>query len=402
MNLHQKLAFFYELIGCGHALYHTVFDPSLQFKDTNCPFSHHIPALLNLNEDAPFFFSSLADEQLPVVITGCSDLLWILDFEKEEGELLAFHLIGPVFLEDISVPRLEAAISALGISGGEKRELVGQLSALPMFPINRWMDYGLMLHYSLCGQHLDSGSFHFVDRKTAAPETQEKQQPISSHGTWAMEQELLRLIEEGNLDYRKRAGQLVGRGQMVPLGGGDTLRHIKNSIIIFTSLCARAAIRGGLSPEVAYTLSDRYINSVESAGSFEEVAGINSRMQDDFVQRVHDCRYAGVSPLFQKLFQYLDTHLENTPSIPDIADEMGYSVSYLAREFKKQAGQTMQQYLRSRRIELARLALLSSNDSIQNICHRLGFSSQSYFTAEFRKAVGMTPTEYRQRNGIEE
>ena len=187
---------------------------------------------------------------------------------------------------------------------------------------------------------------------------------------------------------------------MVPLGAGDTLRHVKNAVIIFTSLCARAAIRGGLSPEVSYTLADRTINSVENAGSFEEVASINSRMQDDFVQRVHDCRYAGVSPLFQKLFQYLDTHLENTPSIPDIADEMGYSVSYLAREFKKQTGQTMQQYLRQRRIELAKLALLSSNDSIQNICHRLGFSSQSYFTAEFRKAVGMTPTEYRQRNGI--
>lgn len=55
-------------------------------------------------------------------------------------------------------------------------------------------------------------------------------------------------------------------------------------------------------------------------------------------------------PLFQKLFQYLDTHLENTPSMPDIAKGMGYSVSYLAREFKKQTGQTMQQYLRSVRI----------------------------------------------------
>lgn len=401
MNLEQKLVFFRELIHCGHELYHSVLGPDLTVVSTNCPFSAHIPALLRLGGEDIDSISLLAEDSTPVVITGYADLLWILDFEKEDGELLAFHLIGPVFLEDIAVSRLEAAISALGISGGEKRELVGQLSALPMFPINRWMDYGLMLHYSLCGQHLDSGSFHFVDRKTASSKTPEKQQPISSHGTWAMEQELLRLIEEGNLDYRRRAGQLVGRGQMVPLGGGDTLRHVKNSIIIFTSLCARAAIRGGLSPEVAYTLSDRYINSVERAGSFEEVASINSRMQDDFVQRVHDCRYAGVSPLFQKLFQYLDTHLENTPSMPDIAEEMGYSVSYLAREFKKQTGQTMQQYLRSRRIELAKLALLSSNDSIQNICHHLGFSSQSYFTAEFRKAVGMTPTEYRQKNGIE-
>ena len=401
MNLDQKLVFFRELMCCGHELYHTVLAPDLTITNTNCPFSAHIPALLSLNGDEAGSFSLLAESGTPVMITGHADLLWILDFEKQEDALAAFHLIGPVFLEDISMHRLEMAVSDLGISGGEKRELVQQFSALPIMPVNHWMDYGLMLHYCLCGDHLDTSVFRFIDRKAAGSESVEKQPPGSSHGTWAMEQELLRLIEEGNLDYRNRAGQLVGRGQMVPLGAGDTLRHVKNAVIIFTSLCARAAIRGGLSPEVAYTLSDRYINSVESAGSFEEVASINSRMQDDFVQRVHDCRYAGVSPLFQKLFQYLDTHLENTPSIPDIAEEMGYSVSYLAREFKKQTGQTMQQYLRSRRIELAKLALLSSNDSIQNICHRLGFSSQSYFTAEFRKAVGMTPTEYRQRNGIE-
>ena len=400
MNLHQKLAFFYELIGCGHAFYYTVLDPSLQLIETNCPFSQQLPGLLELDSDASGYFSSLADEHAPVVITGCSDLLWIMDFERDDKALHAVHLIGPVFIEDISMNRLEASVSELGISGGEKRELCEQLSVLPMFPVNHFMDYGLMLHFCLCGEQLDSGSFHFIDRK--APDSAEKKEQTqrSSHGTWAMEQELLRLIEEGNLDYRKRAARLVGRGKMMPLGNGDSLRHVKNAIIIFTSLCARAAIRGGLSPEVSYTLADRTINSVESAWSFEEVASINSRMQDDFVQRVHDCRYAGISPLFQKLFQYLDTHLENTPSMPDIAEEMGYSVSYLAREFKKKTGQTMQQYLRSRRIELAKLALLSSNDSIQNICHRLGFGSQSYFTEQFRKAVGMTPTEYRQRNGI--
>ena len=400
MNLDQKLAFFRELILCGHELYHSVLDPELTIVSTNCPFSTHIPALLAYDDNTARDFAQLAENGAPVVITGYADLLWILDFERTDGALAAFHLVGPVFLEDIAMYQLETAVSDLGISGGEKRWLVQQLSSLPIMPINHWMDYGLMLHYCLRGEHLDSSILRFVDRKSSSSETPEKRQQSSTHGTWAMEQELLRLIEEGNLDYRKRAGQLVGRGQMVPLGGGDTLRHIKNSIIIFTSLCARAAIRGGLSPEVAYSLSDRYINSVESAGSFEEVAGINSRMQDDFVQRVHDCRYAGVSPLFQKLFQYLDTHLENTPSIPEIAAEMGYSASYLAREFKKQSGQTMQQYLRSRRIELAKLALLSSNDSIQNICHSLGFGSQSYFTAEFRKAVGMTPTEYRQRNGV--
>ena len=401
MDLDQKLSFFIELIRCGHELYDTVFDPSLRITASTCPFSSHIPALLAFGDDTADDFVLSADEGAPVMITGYCDLLWILDFEKADGVLRAFHLIGPVFVEDITTHRMEAAISEIGIFGTEKRLLCQQLSSLPLLPINHFMDYGLMLHYCLCGERLDSSGFHFIDRKSAAVPENAEDARRSSHGTWAMEQELLRLIEEGNLDYRRRAAQLVGRGRMAPLGNGDTLRHFKNAVIIFTSLCARAAIRGGLSPEVAYTLSDRYINSVENAGSFEEVAALNDVMQDGFVQRVHNCRKTGISPMIQKLQQYLDIHLENTPTVPEISDEMGYSPSYLAREFKKQTGMTIQQYLRARRIELARLALRSSGDSVQNIGHRLGFGSQSYFTEQFRKSVGMTPTEYRQRNGLD-
>lgn len=400
MNLAQKLSFFRELLRCGHELNVTILDRELLLVDTSCPFAAHIPALLDLGGNAASEFALLAETAAPVVITGHADLLWILDFEKEQNELCAYHLIGPVFIEDIASFRLESAASEMGITGGEKRLLCQQLSALPMLPINHFMDYGLMLHYCLWGEHLDSGSFRYADRKSPSRGICQEETRSASHGTWAMEQELLRLIEEGNLDYRKRAAQLVGRGRMAPLGNGDTLRHFKNAVIIFTSLCARAAIRGGLSPEVSYTLADRYINSVENARSFEEVAKINAAMQDDYVQRVHDCRSGAASPLMQKLREYLDTHLEKAPSVPQIAEELGYSASYLAREFKKQTGLTMQQYQRSRRIELAKLALRSSSNSIQDICQSLGFGSQSYFTEQFRAAVGMTPTEYRRKNGI--
>ena len=400
MSFAPKLSFFRELLRCGHELHYSVLDRELHLKDSSCPFAAHIPALLGLDAGAPEEFVLLAKDASPVIITGCADLLWVLDFEIEQNELRNYHLVGPVFMEDIAAYRLESAVSGLGISGGEKRRLCQQLSALPMLPINHFMDYGLMLHYCLRGEHLDSGAFNFADRNASSNASRQEEPQNSSHGTWAMEQELLRLIEEGNLDYRKRAARLVGRGRMAPLGNGDTLRHFKNAVIIFTSLCARAAIRGGLSPEVGYTLADRYINSVEAARSFEEVAKINASMQDDYVQRVHDCRSVAASPLMQKLRQYLDTHLENTPSIPEISETVGYSPSYLAREFKKQTGLTIQQYLRTRRLELAMLALRSSEDSVLDICHRLGFGSQSYFTEQFRKAFGMTPTEYRRKNGI--
>ena len=41
------------------------------------------------------------------------------------------------------------------------------------------------------------------------------------------------------------------------LAGDDKLRQMKNAVIIFTSLVCRAAVRGGLPAETAYTLADR-------------------------------------------------------------------------------------------------------------------------------------------------
>ena len=50
-------------------------------------------------------------------------------------------------------------------------------------------------------------------------------------------------------------------------------------------------------------------------------------------------------------------------------------------------------------MERAKLALRNTSESIQQISERLGFGSVSYFSAQFRKAVGQTPSDYRNRRG---
>lgn len=399
MNIHEKLRLFRDLIGCGHELYLSVLDPAFHLLDSSCPFQQHILALLDVDEDFADRVGELAEAGKPVILSTGPGFLWALDYEKDAGGgLLAYHLLGPVYVEDIAPRQIEEHLSSLGLVGGEKRVLLQQLSALPLFPINHFVDYSLMLHCCLTGEKGSSLSFTFLsqakDVEDAPPRSSD-----AAHGTWAMEQELFRLIEEGNLDYRQHAAKLVGKGQMSPLGAGDTLRHFKNSTIIYTALCARAAIRGGLPPEAGYRLSDDYIVAIEKAGSFEEIAAINAEMQEQYVRQVHRCRSGRLSPLTGRTCQYLDAHPEEKLNVPDLAERMGCSASSLTRAFKRETGRTLKEYLMERRLKLAQDALRSSGDSVQNICHSLGFSSQSYFTAEFRKAVGMTPTEYRQRNG---
>ena len=400
MSLDQGLSLFYEMIGCGHELYYAVFDPSFALTESNCPFSRWLSKLLGLNDDAPEQTARYAQSGTPVILSTGFGLLWIMDYDRQPvGELRAYHVLGPVFLEDVPAHAVDRYLSDLEISGGDKRTLAQQLAALPLFPINHFTDYGLMQHYCLTGEKKDADIFAFADR-TSAEESRESTEVVSSHGTWAMEQELLRLVEEGNLDYKQRAARLIGKGQMMPLGNGDTLRHVKNSVIIFTALCARAAMRGGLAPEVAYSLSDRYIILLEQSVSFEEVARINAAMQEDYVSRVHRCRQNKLSPMVQGACQYLESHTGEKLSVPALAEKMGYSVSYLTREFKQQTGMTVNEYLLSQRIRLAKEALRGSQESIQSISHRLGFGSHSYFTAQFKAATGMTPVEYRLKNGV--
>ena len=82
-------------------------------------------------------------------------------------------------------------------------------------------------------------------------------------------------------------------------------------------------------------------------------------------------------------------------SLLDIAEEIGASVGHLARAFKHHTGQTIHRY--RDRLRLARaLELIDDNGAeLLPIALELGYSSHSHFTEAFRRAFGLTPSEYR-------
>ena len=58
----------------------------------------------------------------------------------------------------------------------------------------------------------------------------------------------------------------------------DPIRQAKYSVVAFITLCTRAAIEGGLSSEIAYTLSDTYAQSVDMAQTVSHVAAVSHAM----------------------------------------------------------------------------------------------------------------------------
>ena len=78
-----------------------------------------------------------------------------------------------------------------------------------------------------------------------------------------------------------------------------------------------------------------------------------------------------------------------------LADLTGYTPNYFHRLFTEIMGTTPQKYLTDIRIGHAKNLLAGTQKSLSEIAYECGFSSQSHFNTQFRKATLLTPYEYR-------
>ncbi len=84
------------------------------------------------------------------------------------------------------------------------------------------------------------------------------------------------------------------------------------------------------------------------------------------------------------------------PSLSELARHCNMSVRQLTRGFKVSRGCSIGDYVEQRRMERAK-RLLVDGESVKTIAFTMGFSSPSSFTYAFRRAVGISPSQFRQR-----
>ena len=117
------------------------------------------------------------------------------------------------------------------------------------------------------------------------------------------------------------------------------LEQVRVSQIVFISLCTRAAIQGGLSPELAYSRGDAYIQDIMNCRTIADAANIGHTMYDEFIQLVHKKRTnPQYSPQIRSCCDYIELHAEEKLRLSDIAKRIGYVEYYLSRKFKAETG----------------------------------------------------------------
>ncbi|MBP1988858.1 AraC family transcriptional regulator [Paenibacillus eucommiae] len=103
---------------------------------------------------------------------------------------------------------------------------------------------------------------------------------------------------------------------------------------------------------------------------------------------------ADVPHIIIKTIRWLTLQCHRSISIDSMAQALCYNRTYLSRVFKQYTGLSPTQYLLKVRMERSS-HLLSKQLSIEEIAFTVGFSDPLYFSKQFKKFHGCTPTEFR-------
>jgi two-component system response regulator YesN len=91
-------------------------------------------------------------------------------------------------------------------------------------------------------------------------------------------------------------------------------------------------------------------------------------------------------------------HADPDLLVESIAADAGLSESYLCTVFKHACGTTVKDHLTRVRIEKAKELLRDTADKLQAVALGVGFRDANYFSTVFKREVGITPREYRERS----
>ena len=319
-------------------------------------------------------------------------------------------IIGPARQSAANEQYLRKLAFDLSVDPDDMQEFLSSMKVIIHMPLESILQILCTIHYVITGEKIglndlsiidstqDALSKEFIDAQTAQVMDSSPIDIGSTHNTYKIEQQLVDMVRRGDtvrLQEWIKSAPAVRPAKIA----GDMLRQMRNTFIVSTTLVSRAAIRGGMDLDDALRLSDSYIQKCERLNTFEQITNLQYHMVMQYTQAVEDLRYnRHQSELIKNVVSYIRHHLSDAIKTEDIAASLFMSRSHLSTRFKSETGMNLNEYIHYIKISEAKHLLAHTDKTLSIISNYLGYSSQSHFTRMFKKHVGVSPIEYREKH----
>jgi len=323
-------------------------------------------------------------------------------------------ILGPTRILQEDSKNTELLLAMLGIRREERENYLRLLRSAPIISADRfaWLLASLMtalqgktfpveqvwlqIRPESSGTEVRAG---FAKRQLDTANDEDIRQTVAQSYAW--EQLVVSYVENGQPELLQ---ELFSAPPNIQAGriAHDGLRQMKNMGICTATGVSRAAIRGGLAPQQAFSMSDLYIQKLELMWDVSNVERLIQEMMLDFAEQVEKLRQptGGESRFYRMCARYVSENLFTAIRAEEMAQTLGYTRSYLCTRFKQEAGISLIQYIQGEKIAEAKRLLQFTDQDLGQIAALLAFSSQSHFQTVFRKITGETPMAYRKRTKI--
>ena len=162
------------------------------------------------------------------------------------------------------------------------------------------------------------------------------------------------------------------------------------------------------SDKTVLDLVQKMIDAEQLAGPFAMqfcdalMMALVTYLLEYYTQRIsRDADSALSGTRLRRILEFMHARIADEVSIAELAARCGMSESHFSREFRRAIGLPPHQYLIKKRLELASQALLDPDRLIVDIALEFGFQHASHFSRSFNAHFGMAPAHFRRRKRIE-
>ena len=261
-----------------------------------------------------------------------------------------------------------------------------------------------MLHFTLTSEKIQTSDFIYYGENDsehpAFDQPIEELRELNPERVIKEEKLILQAVRDGNPAYAEILEKQSNYNSGFISDTGDALRDWKNTLLVFNALCSRAAMEGGVSIRAAKEIELRAAGTIEECKKVTELKNIMGNMLEEYVNRVREGKENPlISRATQECCDYIRANVLCPLTVESIAKELGYTTYYFTKKFNKEMGIKVTDYIKQTRIEYAKIMLITTTKSIQEISDSLHFGTRNYFSKVFREITGISPAEFREHAG---
>ena len=137
---------------------------------------------------------------------------------------------------------------------------------------------------------------------------------------------------------------------------------------------------------------------LEIAGSNNELKKFISNILEKVIEFRNSCENLRYGSVIRTAKEYINQNYSKTEiSLHTVAEEVALSPNHFSTIFAQEMGETFIEYLTKVRMEKAKNYLVTTKMKSSEIAYSVGYNEPHYFSYLFKKNIGVTPTEFRNR-----